>query len=87
MVWDLRVLSVFPLIVVRPDDGHALGPLFVGDVKEPDIARRRDEGLNAVNVLAQLLQVDAGPGIHAELNHEEAVVEQVVAEPRSYVPQ
>jgi len=61
------------------DDGYGVFPLLVGDEKKADVARGGCDGANAFGMLGLLFVADAGAGIDAVLDHEEAVIEQIVA--------
>ena len=54
--------------------------MLVGNEEEADVARGGCDGADAFGMLGLLFVADAGAGIDAVLDHEEAVVEQIVAE-------
>jgi len=62
-----------------PDHADAFDPLLVGNEEEADIARSGCDFSDGLGVFVLLLEADARSSIDAELNHDESVIQKVVA--------
>ncbi len=66
--------------VTFSDDADAFDPLLIGDEEDADVTGGGGDFLDRLGVFILLFETDAWACIDAELDHEKAVIEQVVAE-------
>jgi len=75
-----RIDGSLALPIVWANNGDTSAPLLIGDEHEPHISRRRRDGFYFCDVGVHLFIAHTGPCIDAPLDHEVAMVEEILAE-------